>query len=109
MTNKTTKYFAVCNVNGPISVELDGESEVEAMASFGLLDGRKAIDVARTDIEDALDIEGAAEMGESDFADALEAAGAEHVRSLAEVVNAHAGTVAHEVGGWSMWAVRADG
>lgn len=98
-------FFAVCDANGPISVELDGDTECEAIASFATLDGRAAIDDAKTDIEDHLDLSGCESMSEGEFAEALEAAGAVRVRGLEPVVNAHAGTVADLAGGWSLWQV----
>lgn len=100
----TTTYYAVCNVNGPISVRLAGDNESAALEAFAALDGRRAIDAARTDAEDDLGIEGASEMSESEFADALEAAGATRVKDLSPIDNAHAGTVAHLAGGWTLWS-----
>lgn len=104
MTTNIT-YYAVCNAGGPISVKLDGSTKAEALAAFAALDGRAAIDGAKTDAEDDLEIEGAQDMGESDFAEALEAAGAEHVCGLEPIVNAHAGTVADLKDGWALWSV----
>jgi hypothetical protein len=107
MANSTT-YYAVCNAGGPISVKLDGSTEAEALAAFAALDGRAAIDGQSCEAERDLGIEGADQMGESAFAEAMEAAGAEHVRGLEPVVNAHAGTVADLVDGWALWAVGED-
>lgn len=95
-------YYAVCDANGPISVMLDAEDEAGAVADFEALDHQAAIDNASTDAEDALDVCGDG-MSEDDFEAALESAGARRVRSLDEVVNAHAGTTAHLAGGWTLW------
>jgi len=100
----TITYYAVCNAGGPISVKLDGETKEEALAAFGALDGRAAIDSARTDAEDDLEIDGAQDMSEGDFAEALEAAGAQHVCGLEPIVNAHAGTVSDLKDGWALWS-----
>lgn len=102
-------YYAVCNVGGPISVELAGATRGEAIASFDTLDGRAAIDAASTDIEDKLelDIEGGATMTEVAFAAAIKAAGARWVADLSPIHNAHAGTVAHLADGWTLWMVPA--
>jgi hypothetical protein len=102
-------YYAVCNVNGPISVRLDGETEEEALAAFAKLDGRAAVDGARTDAEDDLEIEAAGEFDESDFGAALEAAGAKPVRDLAGILSGQGATerVAHVSGGWYLWCVEA--
>lgn len=99
------QYYAVCNVNGPISVSLDGETEAEALESFADLDKQYAIDSASSDAENELGIKNADSMTDSEFSDALEAAGAELVRCLAVVVNANAGRVDALKDGWSLWAV----
>ena len=96
------KFYAVCNVNGPISVELDGDTVDEALAAFGELDGRAAIDGARTDIEDELGIDGA-DLSETDMHCRLEDEGAYPVRSLATVVGYQ--HLYHEADGWYLWAV----
>lgn len=103
MTTTTDTYYAICDANGPISVELDGSTVEEARASFGALDGRAAIDAARTDAEDALDICGEG-MGDHEFAEALESAGAEAVGPLGEV-DQHGRAIA---GDWCLWRVRAE-
>lgn len=98
------KFYAVCNVNGPISVELDGDTVDEALASFAGLDGREAIDNARTDIEDEIGIDGS-DLSESEMDDRLDNEGAYPIRSLQPIANAHAGTTAHIADGWYLWAV----
>ena len=60
--------YAVCNVNGPISVRLDSAE------GFDPDQARGWIDDARTDAEDDLGIAGE-DMTEEEFAQALEAAG----------------------------------
>lgn len=99
----TKTYYAVCNVNGPISVRLDGETREQALAAFAALDTRAAIDSVSTDAEDDLEIDGT-DMTEDEFAAALEEAGAERVEDLSPIVNAHAGTVAHLADGWMLWS-----
>jgi hypothetical protein len=93
-------YYAVCDANGPISVELEGDTENEALASFEELNGRQAIDDCRTDAEDALGIDGS-NMSESDFDDALIHAGATPVRPLGNT-DQHGRPVA---GDWYLWEV----
>lgn len=97
-------YYAVCNVHGPISVEIEADSDAAARAAFERLDVRAAIDAARTDAEDALSIAGEG-MSENDFAAALESSGCTYVADLDPVHNAHAGTTAHLADGWSLWRV----
>lgn len=99
-------YYAVCDASGPISVRLDGDSEESARVAFEALDGRAAIDAARTDAEDDLDIINADQMTEGDFHSALRDAGAVMVADLEPIANANAGTVAHLAGGWTLWMVR---
>lgn len=45
-------FFAVCNVNGPISVEINASDLDQAVAEFEAMDARELIDDARTDAED---------------------------------------------------------
>lgn len=99
------KYYAVCDVHGPISVRLDAEDDASAVAEFAGLDHQRLIGHARCDAEDDLDIAGA-DMDEDEFAAALEAAGCQIVRDLAEVINGHTMRAYHEAGGWRLW--RAD-
>src|SRR5690606_33714057 len=73
----TKTYYAVCNVNGPISVRLPGETREQALAAFAALDTRAAIDECSMDIENDLGIDGE-DMTEYEFACALEEAGAEY-------------------------------
>jgi hypothetical protein len=98
-----TTYYAVCNVNGPISHEIQAESLEDAVAQFGAADTQQWIDDADTDAEDDLDIEDASGMSEGEFEAALEAAGCTMVRDLSPVHNYHAGTSAHLSGGWELW------
>lgn len=95
-------FFAVANVNGPISVEIEASDIDDAIRQFSELDTQAAIDDARTDAEDALDIDGA-DMTEDEFDAALTAAGCEPRRDLNPIHNAHAGTTAHLAGGWYLW------
>jgi hypothetical protein len=96
-------FFAVCNVNGPISKEINAESIDDAVSQFAAMDSRYLIDNCSTDAEDDLDIEDATEMSEDEFAAALEAAGCESVRDLSEVVNGHSMRSYHVADGWMLW------
>lgn len=78
----TTTYYAICNVNGPISVRLQAGSIEAAHKEIETIDFPSAIDTAETDAEDDLDINGADEMDEAQFAEALRAAGAQEVEAL---------------------------
>ena len=97
-----TTYYAVGNVNGPISVRIEAASDSEAREKFENLDHRAAIDEPRTDAEDDLDICGDG-VSEEEFDAALEAAGYTTACDLSPIVNAHAGTVAHLADGWWLW------
>ena len=61
-------YYAICNVNGPISVRLG------AVDDFDSIDQRAAIDEPRMDAEDDLGIAGE-NMTEDEFAASMKAAG----------------------------------
>lgn len=97
-----TTYYAVCDVNGPISVRLDADSLEAALSEFETADTRAWIDGARTDAEDDLDIDGA-DMDEDQFDAALKAASARPIKDLAEVVNGHTDRQYHIAGGWYLW------
>lgn len=99
-------YYAVCNVNGPISKRLDAETAEAAVAEFEAADTQEWIDSASTDAEDDLDIDGTG-MDEDDFDAALEAAGATLVDSLSLISVGQGPTqrVAHIANGWALWAV----
>ena len=48
-SNQMTKtYYAICNVNGPISVRLAGETRKQALAAFAALDTREIVGQLRT-------------------------------------------------------------
>lgn len=51
-------YYAVCNVNGPISIKVKGSNVEEALESFNRLDKLKAIDKGFIDVEKDLKING---------------------------------------------------
>lgn len=99
-----TTYYAICNVNGPVSIRLDAESLEAAIQEFEDTDSRAWIDDPRMDAEEDLGINGEG-MSEDEFESALRVAGARPVRDLDQIVNAHAGTVAHLSGGWYLWAM----
>lgn len=94
-------YYAVCDANGPISVELEGDSLEAALLAWAKVDRRAAIDDASADAEDDLGIDGGFEMSEDEFAAALEGAGARRVQPLGEV-DQHGRTIA---GDWQLWEV----
>jgi hypothetical protein len=97
-------YYAICNVNGPVSVKLDASSEEDAVAEFQAADARAWIDDGRTDAEDDLGIDGSS-MDDASFDEALKAAGARPVRDLDEIVNGHTMRVAHLSNGWTLWVI----
>lgn len=98
-------YYAVCNVNGPISVRLEAGDEAGALEAFAALDARAAIDEPRLDAEDDLDICGEG-MDEDTFDAALRAAGCVPVRDLDEI-SGHDGRAYHLADGWYLWAAPA--
>ena len=69
----TSKYYAVADANGPISVRIYADSAAHAAAWFAAQETNFA-DAGRTDAEDDLDIEGDG-MEPAEFAEALEARG----------------------------------
>jgi len=97
-----TTYYAVCDVNGPISRELRATDAVAAVAEFEAADTRAWIDEPALDAEDIAGIEGE-NMDEDAFAAELERLGSVMVRDLAPIHNYHAGTTAHLAGGWCLW------
>jgi hypothetical protein len=104
-TNSTVTYYAIADANGPISVELEGATAEDAtayaeQAEYGDAEGeddgmgRNWVDSARTDMEDALEIDGSG-MSISDFRESLREAGARFVRDLGD--------------NWELWAVETGG
>lgn len=100
-----TRFYAVCDANGPISVALEGATEEQACAAFDKLDTQAVIDSASIDMEDFVGIENGESMSENDFAEVALLHGARRVKSLDEVHNYHAGTTAHLALGWTLWEV----
>ena len=99
----TATYYAVCNANGPISIQLNADSVSAALDEFERLDRRAAIDDGSCDAEDDLGFNGAS-MDEDEFEAELSARGCLPVQDLDTIINAQAGTVAHLAGGWYLWA-----
>jgi hypothetical protein len=99
-------YYAVCNVNGPISRRIEADSVEGAIGVFEFADSQAWIDEPATDAEDDLDIAGDG-MSEDEFAEALRAAGARSVRDLSEVMVGPCGTArpSHIADGWMLWEV----
>ena len=99
-------YYAVCNVNGPISRRIEADSVEEAASVFEFADSQAWIDEPATDAEDDLDIAGDG-MTEDEFSDALRAAGARPVRDLSEVMVGPCETArpSHIADGWMLWEV----
>lgn len=102
MTTATTMYYAVTNVNGPISCRIDADNLDAALAAFGKIDAQAAIDSASADAEDDFGIDGT-DMSELEFDEALRCAGCSEVSDLSEVHNAHTNTTRHISGGWYLW------
>lgn len=96
-------FFAVCNVHGPISKEINAESICEAVEQFEAMDTQYLIDSNSTDADEDLDIEDATGMSEDEFAAALEAAGCESVRDLSPVINGHTMRSDHLADRWMLW------
>ncbi len=102
-----TRYYAVTDANGPISVRLgDFEREEEAREAFLALDTRAAIDGSSTDAEDDLGIAGE-HMDDGEFAAALTREGANHIGPLDATYGGPDGNLVHA--GWDLWEVRTNG
>lgn len=97
-----TTFFAVCNVNGPISVEIEEDSVGDALSEFELLDKRQLIDDATSHVDDYYNHD-CTGQSEDEFDKTLRFFNCEFVKSLDQIINHHAGTVGHLVGGWSLW------
>lgn len=97
-----TTFFAVCNVGGPISVEIEADSVDEAIAEFEAMNKRELIDDATTHADDYYDHD-CTGQSEEEFEATLQFFNCEHVMSLDQIINHHAGTVSHLAGGWSLW------
>jgi hypothetical protein len=93
-------YYAICNVNGPISVELNATTTKEAVEEFNKLNLRELIDDPSVDLEDFLDINGDG-MSEDQFEEAIKAAGATYVGELSD--DCWGG--GHVNGSWYLWLV----
>ena len=96
------KFYAVCNVNGPISVRLEAGTLDDAIAEFEAADGSEWVDDPRMDAEYDFGITGEG-MSEDQFGDALTACGCVAVKDLDEIINAHAGWSGHLLNGWYLW------
>lgn len=95
-------FFAVCNVNGPVSVEIEADSVDEAIAEFEAMDKRELIDDATSHVDDYYDHD-CTGQSEEKFDTTLRFFNCEHVKSLDRIVNHHAGTVSQLADGWSLW------
>lgn len=100
-----TTYYAICNVNGPISRAIEAESIEDAVAQFEAADTREWIDEPATDAEDDLDICGE-DMDEGEFCETMIAAGYAIARDLSSVVCGQGPTTrsAHVADGWLLFA-----
>ena len=95
------QYYAVCQVNGPISIRLEGDSANAARKTFQKVDEQAAIDEQRSDIEDDLDVDDAAQLNETQMTARLEAAGASWIEPLGDTgPNGHA-----KADDWWLWTV----
>lgn len=97
-----TTFFAVCNVGGPISVEIEADSVDEAIAEFDAMDKRELIDDATSHVDDYYNHD-CTGQSEDEFEKTLKFFNCEHVKSLDQIINHHAGTVSHLRGGWALW------
>jgi len=98
------KYYAVCNVHGPISRRIDAKTVEEAVTIFGAADTAQWIDAPAIDAEEDLDIEGEG-MSEDQFADALLRVGCRPVMDLDEIAvgQGPAQRTSHLADGWILW------
>lgn len=96
-------YFAVCNVNGPISRKIVAESVQSAVAQFEAMDHQHIVDSVSTDAETELGID-ASGMSEHAFAAALETAGYTSVCDLSPILLGQQSRAYHAVGGWMLWS-----
>lgn len=87
-----TTYYAITNVNGPISIRIEADSAAEAVEQFREMDAQEIIDSPDMDAEDDLDIEGA-DCDDEEFSDALRAHGCTYIQRL--------GTEPYDL--WCLW------
>ena len=86
------KYYAVCDANGPVSVDLHATTTEDAMAAFADLDQAACIgDLVRLELEDYLGICGEGMSAEA-FATTLISRGCVAVPGLDPI---------HD--GWTLW------
>ncbi len=101
----STTFYAVCNVNGPISVELGASTKEEALDEFSRADTGEWIDEPRTDIEEALGFDGY-DMSEDEFAEMLTKKGLKMVEDLETYTNYYSGRIYHIADGWVLWSLQ---
>lgn len=94
-------YYACCNVNGPISVEIVAKSVESALEKFAALNHRECIDNCRTDAEDELDID-CTGFDEDAFDEAMREKGYRVVADMSDA-SGHDGRLLHVVGGWLIY------
>lgn len=98
----TKRYYAIANVNGPISVRLPGSTLDEARAALAALSVAECVE-AYMDVEDDLGIDGE-NMTEDQFAAVLTAAGAVQIEPCQEQ-SGHDGRAQVVAGDWWLWSV----
>lgn len=103
MSESTSTYYAVCNVNGPISKRIEADSIGEALRIFDEADKQEWIDDSVAHAEDDLSIFATDTTTEDEFAVMLRAAGCEAARDLEPVVNGHTMRSTHLANGWTLW------
>lgn len=103
MSENISTYYAVCNVNGPISKRIKADSISEAIRIFDEADKQDWIDDSVADAEDSLGIFATDTTTEDEFAVMLQAAGYEVAKDLEPVVNGHTMRSAHLADGWTLW------
>lgn len=106
MERNTESYYAVCNVNGPISKRIEAGSADEAVRIFDEAIKQEWIDDSVADAEDDLGISASCETTEDEFAAMLLAAGCEAARDLEPIVNGHTMRSSHLADGWTLWIKR---
>jgi hypothetical protein len=99
------RFFAVCNVGGPISIAIQADSVSAAVAEFDDIDQRSVIDDGRCDVSRLLGWKESDTRGktEDEIAVMLQAAGCKEVRDLDSVYNYHGRTSGHLQNGWALW------
>lgn len=97
------QFYAVCNVNGPVSVSIEADSIDAAVAVFSELDPQGVVYADECDAEDDLGFCGDG-MSEDEFEAAMEGRGYIVVRDLDQIHNYHTGEISNLQNGWRLYA-----